>query len=357
MTTILAEIPSWSQLATALGIALVGLLAGVVFEFLVMRRLRRIASRTRWAMDEIVVSALRGVTLLWLVVFGLRTAMAGLPLTESFADDARSVLRVVVIFSLTVVGARMGASSLRHYAIRTEGVLPATSILTNLFRVFAFIVGGLMILQTLGIQVAPVLTAFGIGGLAVALAAQPTLANLFAGLQILLARQMKVGDYIEFDAGKQGYVADITWRTTTLRTLTDNMVIIPNAKLADAVITNYNLPENALSVRVPVGVHYDSDLERVERVTLEVATETQAETEGASRDWQPRVRFQAFGQSSIDFVVTLRATAPEHQFLIVHEFIKRLNARYAQEGIEIPYPIRNLYFRTPLNRHDIEGSR
>jgi small-conductance mechanosensitive channel len=139
--------------------------------------------------------------------------------------------------------------------------------------------------------------------------------------------------------------------------LTDNLIIIPNAKLADVIITNYNLPRNDLSVRVPVGVSYESDLEKVERVTLEVAAEVQASVEGAEREWAPRLRFSAFGASSVELFVVLRAVAPEAQFLLVHEFIKRLSARYAREGIEIPYPAQNVYLRTPVSLVAEEGKR
>ena len=113
--------------------------------------------------------------------------------------------------------------------------------------------------------------------LAVALALQDTLGNLFAGLQIVASKQIRPGDYLLLDTTQEGTVVDIAWRTTTLRTQSDNMVIVPNAKLAQAIVTNYRLPAEPLSVLIEFGVSYEADLSRVEALAAEVATEVMAE--------------------------------------------------------------------------------
>lgn len=349
MKALFTEYPTLDQLLVGIAIFLGSLIVGFVIDRIVIARLTKLAESTRWRLDEIITKSLRGMAIIWLGIIGFRAGMTGLPLKEAITDDVHKVLLALVTLSLTVVLARMAAGALRVYATRMEGVLPGTSIFENLIKVTIFAVGGLMILQTFGVPITPILTTLGVGGLAVALAFQPTLTNLFAGLQIILARQLKVGDFIEYDTtGERGYVADITWRTTTIRTLTDNMIIVPNSKLSEAVITNFNQPNPNLSVRVPVGVHYDSDLDHVEKVTLEVAHEVMQEVPGSDPDFECRVRYSAFADSSINFNAILRVSAPEHQFLVVHEFIKRLNRRYVAEGIEIPYPIQNLYMRTPV---------
>ena len=210
-------------------------------------------------------------------------------------------------------------------------------------RIIVFIIGILIILHSLGISITPILTALGVGGLAVALALQDTLSNLFAGLHIILTRQIKPGDYIKLETGEEGYVVDITWRNTTIRELPNNYIIIPNLKLAQAIVKNHYLPDREISVTVQLGVSYDSDLEKVERVTIEVAKEVMMEVPGGIPEFQPFIRYHTFGDFSINFTVIMRCREFTDQYLIKHEFIKRLHKRYKDEGIIIPFPIRTVY--------------
>ena len=119
------------------------------------------------------------------------------------------------------------------------------------------------------------------------------------------------------------------------------MVVIPNQKIASAIITNYSLPRKDIIIKIPIGVAYNSDLEQVERVTLEVATKVLEEVD-QEIDIAPAVRFHTFGESSIDFNVILHSSNFDHQFILKHEFIKALTKRYREEGIEIPFPIRTI---------------
>ena len=156
------------------------------------------------------------------------------------------------------------------YVEKSRSKIPAASIIKNTIKVFIFSIGFLIILQALGISITPILTTLGVGGLAVALALQDTLANLFAGFQIIASKRVKPKDYIKLDNGNEGYVVDINWRDTVLRQLDFNHIIIPNSTLTSAVVTNYYRPKKSMLVLVEVGVDYSSDLEMVERVTLEV---------------------------------------------------------------------------------------
>ena len=175
-----------------------------------------------------------------------------------------------------------------------------------------------------------------------ALALQETLANLFAGIVIILSKQLRPNDFVQLSSGEQGYVEDISWRNTTIRSLPNNMIIVPNAQLSSSIVTNYYQPEQQMSVLIPVGVSYASDLEHVERVSVEVATEIMTEIEGGIPEEEPFVRYNNFGDFSIDFTMILQTTEVVNQYLIKHEFIKRLHKRYGEEGIEIPFPIRTI---------------
>jgi len=184
------------------------------------------------------------------------------------------------------------------------------------------------------------LTALGVGGLAVALALQDTLSNLFAGLQIISSKMVRAGDYVELSSGESGFVEDVNWRYTTIRQLARNMVVVPNATLASTIFTNHKLPAEDFGVYMSVGVAYDSDLDLAERIAREVATEVIAEFSPTVRDFKPSARFHTFGSSSIDMTVVLRAGQFDDQWEMRHQFVKRLKRRFDEAGIEIPFPQR-----------------
>jgi len=138
-------------------------------------------------------------------------------------------------------------------------------------------------------------------------------------------------------------VTDIGWRSTQIRELPNNLILVPNAHLAEIVVKNYSLPETEQSAVVQVGVSYSCDLEFVERVTVEVARDVQRTVAGALPAFEPFVRYHTFGDSAINFSVILRVKEFTDRYLVTHEFVKRLHRRYGELGIEIPFPQRVLH--------------
>ncbi|MDH6629156.1 small-conductance mechanosensitive channel [Streptomyces sp. LBL] len=324
------------------GIALIaGLLAAFLLRML-LRWLGKHADRTRWGGDDLIVDALRTVVPWVAITSGAASAAAALPLTSAVQHTVNQALTVLLIFVVTVAAARVVAGLMRAVTQSRSGVAGSATIFVNITRVLVLAIGFLVVLQTLGISIAPMLTALGVGGLAVALALQDTLANLFAGIHILASKTVQPGDYIKLASGEEGYVEDINWRQTTVRALSNNLIVIPNGELAKTNMTNFMRPEQQLTILVQVGVAYDSDLEQVERVTCEVVTEVMTEITGALPDHEPLVRFHTFGDSRIGFTVILGVGEFSDQFRIKHEFIKRLHRRYHDEGIRIPAPARTV---------------
>jgi len=323
-----------------------GFLIGIIFEKIIVKKLKSVALRTKWKGDEIIISSIQGVTTLWFVIAGIYVAILYIPINPTFLSLLQKILLVIIMFSGTLVIARIAAGFADSYANKVKGVLASTTMFLNLTKLLVFLIGILIILQTLGVSISPILTALGIGGLAVALALQDTLSNLFSGLQIIASRQVRPGDYVKLNTGEEGYVTDITWRNTTIRAIPDNMIIVPNSKLASTILTNYHQPAKVMSVIVQIGVSYDSDLAKVEKVTLEVAKEILREIEGGIPDFEPFIRYHTFADFSINFNVILRAKEFFDQYLIKHEFIKRIHKRYKKEGIEIPYPIRTIHMES-----------
>lgn len=322
-----------------------GYAAGAIVEKFVLAGLRRAASRTEWEWDDVAINSLRRMPTLWFLIAGVDMALRRIPVSPAVLNNSEKAFVVVIILSVTVVLSRIASGAVGVFSKRAKGAFPATSIFAHFSTVLIFVLGVLVILQWLRIPITPIVTALGLGGLAVALALQDTLSNLFAGLQIIASRKVRPGDYIKLESGEEGYVVDITWRNTTVRAIHNNMIIVPNAKLASAVTVNFNLPQREMAVRVEVGVSYDSDLREVERVTIEVAKEVLGEIQGGAPEFEPFIRYHTFADFSINFTVVMYVKDFFSQYVIKHEFMKRLHARFNEKGIEIPFPIRTVYMK------------
>ncbi|WKK24615.1 mechanosensitive ion channel family protein [Streptomyces olivoreticuli] len=324
------------------GIAVAAGLAAALVLRVILRWLGERARRTRWIGDDIIVDVLRTLAPWGAVAAGVAAAAATLPLTRSAGHVVNEVLTAFVILTATFTAARVVSGLVQSVAQARSGVAASATIFVNITRIAVLAMGFLVILQTLGISIAPLLTALGVGGLAIALALKDTLANLFAGVHILVSKTVQPGDYIRLSGGEEGYVVDVNWRNTVVEQLSNNLVIIPNAKLAGTNMTNFSRPEQKLSVTVQVGVGYDSDLEHVERITIEVAETVMRDVSGAVPDHEPVVRFHTFGDSRIGFTVVLGVGEFSDKYRIKHEFIKRLHQRYRAEGVRIPAPARTV---------------
>src|SRR5207245_238582 len=249
------------------------LAAGYVLKRLLFRALERWAQRTSSNVDAVLTRSIDGPIMIWSLMLGIYFATEALDLPERSTRLIEHTLLILTILSLTLMTSRLAGNLIRHYGSRVPGATPVTTLTQNLAQLFIMLVGILILLRHFGVSITPILTAFGVGGLAVALALQDTLSNLFAGFYVSVAGQVRLGDYIKLNTGEEGYVIDISWRSTTIRALANNLIIIPNAKLAQAIVTNYYLPEKRLATNILVGVSYASDPEKVEHVLLEEARE------------------------------------------------------------------------------------
>ena len=333
--------PDWGMRAlwTAGTIGLAWLV-GHLLNATLVNRLAWLAAGTSRKWDEAFVAELKRRVPLWSLLVGAYASQAHWHLAPEHALLLTRALFVVGAASATFFVAAVAGRVIADYGATGASPVPVTSLTQTLARVLIVGIGLLVILNGLGVSITPMLTALGVGGLAVALALQEPLGNLFAGLTTTAAGQIRVGDYVKLDNGVEGYVADFGWRSTRIRMLAGNLVLVPNAKLSQAVVTNFHLPANDLAVLVDVSVDYGSDLAKVERVTTEVARSVMREVPGGVPEFSPFVRFHTFADSSINLSVIMRAKEFVDQFLIKHEFVKRLHSRYAAEGIVIPFPQR-----------------
>ena len=321
-----------------------------------------VAARRRRADDHSLAASIlttaKGPLALLLVTLGL---LLGFQMLASSSDPALSGLADYREWALRgwLVTVALIASYLATHVLEAitmwylENVAARTSsdiddrLLPQVRRVLplaVYTIGALLALDLLGVSITPLIAGLGIAGIAVALALQPTLGNLFSGTYLIAEGELNEGDFVELDGGPSGFVVDVGWRSTKIRDRFNNMIMIPNSQLVDSILTNYYSYSRVMTVLVACGVSYESDLVRVEEVALEVARQVRDDLEEAQDDFEPTIWFTAFGDSNIDFVVVLQAADRGASFAVRHETIKRLHTRFNEEGIEINYPVRRLVF-------------
>ena len=337
---------TWSRVIWTVATISVACGGGLAISAIVRSRLTRWVIQAGRPLLARTIGRLRRRLPLWTGLIGVYLAAGYWPLTAEAHLLVERVLFAVAVTSVTLAVSSLLTGVVDAYASTIATAVPVTSLTRNIVRGVVATFGLLIVLNGLGISITPMLTALGVGGLAVALALQEPLANFFAGLFVTLGGQIRVGDYVRLESGQEGYVTDFSWRSTRLRMLANNLVVVPNAKLAQAIVVNHSLPGQDLAVLVEVGVDYASDLEHVQRVTCEVGREVMSTVEGGVDEFTPFIRYHTFGQSSVDFTVILRARTFVDQYFVKHEFVKRLHVRFNREGIVIPFPIRTLVTRT-----------
>jgi small-conductance mechanosensitive channel len=327
-------------------VALLSAFVMLVVRGIALKVLHRWAEKTETAMDDIIIKSLKTPSVYWCFAIGLYIGAEISDLPAKYVFYLSKTIHIVIVFSITLAIANLSGKIFRNYVRKSNLPIPTTGLAYGILKGTIVTIGFLIILSILGISITPLLTALGVGGLAVALALQDTLANLFAGIHILMEKSVRVGDFVKLETGQEGYVEDITWRTTRVRMLPNNIVVIPNSKLSQSVLTNYYLPEKRMSLLIPVGVSYSSDPQTVEGLLVEEAKKAVGEIPGLLGDPEPFVRFiPGYGESSLDFTLICQVGEFVDQYLAQHELRKRIFKRFKEEGIEISFPHRTVYLR------------
>lgn len=357
---------AWLDPAIAGAIFLVSLISALVFYNLVFRLVLRL---TQWTPTDLAARMMRAtrwpVTLGIVVLGGYLALTIPLELTpeqQDAADKGFGLLGIALgIVGVTGVISRVIDWYLETLTTRSHHVIEPrlVPLLRRIAVVLIYGVGGLLILDLLEINISPLIAGLGLGGLAVALAIQPTLANLFAGTYVMTEGVVSPGDYIELEGGIAGYVVDVGWRSTRIRTWKNNLVVVPNNKFAETIITNYARPAMAVNVWLNCGVSYDSDLYQVEKVCHEVMKEVLETDPNAVKDYGGWFGFDSFGDSNVTFWLFVQAKDRWGSFVLQTALMQRLHQRLKQESIVINYPMRTLQFPkewTPENGMGLAGA-
>jgi small-conductance mechanosensitive channel len=310
------------------------------------RLLHTWAKNTKTQLDDLIIKAFNVPSICLCFAMGLYFSIGLSDIPERYSLYLIKTIHILIILSITMAGANLSGKIFRNYIQSSNLPLPTTGLAYGTLKGTILIIGFLIILSTLGISITPLITALGVGGLAVALALQDTLANFFSGMHILMEKSIRIGDFIKLETGQEGYVDDITWRTSRIRMLPNNVVVIPNSKLAQSIVTNYYLPEKRMSLLIPIGVSYSSDPDQVEKILVEETKMAVGEIPGLLGDPEPFVRFiPGFGESSLDFTLICQIQEFVDQYPIQHELRKKIFRRFREEGVEIPFPHRTVYMR------------
>ncbi|MBE8399014.1 mechanosensitive ion channel family protein [Leptospira borgpetersenii] len=336
------EIQTWIskdfilELGRAVGIFLFVLLFGYILGDRIVPKLSELFFQNKLQHSHPLYKAGRRNVRLLFFLFGTFLFLKFLKLPSASEEFVLLSYRILSIILLTFSFVHLFSTGLKAYSEKTEGLISSASIINNVIRIVLFAVGVLLILQSLGIPIAPILGALGVGGLAVALGLQPTFSNLFSGLNILFGKQLKKGDYVRLQGeGMEGHVQDITWRSTKIRRFNNSTIVVPNSVMASSVFTHFDLPTKELSIQIEAGVAYQTDLEKVESMAVDIGNEVLKKFYGSSSTKEVSFSYQKFDKNSVNFKIDLPYHEFTDQFPIQHEFIKLLYSRFQKEGIEL----------------------
>lgn len=341
---------SWVNWFTSAGILLVFVGLAFASRVIVARILHMIARQTKTEMDDLIIQALSTPMFAALVAAGLWLALVRNPDLSHYDPITHKFFAIVFIGIVAVALIRvtnaLSVWYVHEVSSRTETDLDdkLIPILRRVATLVIYVIAVIIVLDQLGVNITPLIAGLGIGGLAVAMALQPTLSNFLAGTYVMTDAVIRKGHYIALDSGQEGFVEEIGWRTTKIRNWQGNLIVLPNSKMSDSIITNFERPDASMVFTVSCGVGYESDLNRVERVVLEVAADVMQKCSEGAKDFKPVLRFNEFGDSNVNFTVALKAVDRPGHFALKHEFIKALHHRFQEEGIAIEYPVRRLYF-------------
>jgi small-conductance mechanosensitive channel len=326
-------------------VAVIGvLLAALVVGFILNRVFHRYTLKFENGWGRLFFSLLESLPIPLLVLAALYNALEMFSLPRAWERLGSKLILALVILAIFYFPTKVLIIFLQELGQKEPALERVTQPAAFLTRALFALVAIIVVLENLGVHLTAVWTTLGVGSVAVALALQETLSNFFAGLYLMADRPISPGDYVKLDAGQEGYVIRIGWRSTLIRTLPNNIVVVPNSTLAKATITNYSRPEPQMSLTIPVSVAYGTNTARVEKILVDVAEEAGRDgLDGLLTTPAPLVRLiPGFGASSLDFSLSVQVRQFIDQYLVQSEIRKRILARFESEGIAMPFPTRSI---------------
>jgi len=335
----------WAKelLGALLVIALFWVLAQLVVSLLTKWG-KRLASYTTTDLDDRVLQRVLPHVSRLLVTLGGYLALRSMPLHEKLIVVVSGVLYialVVIIFNLIYHALD---ETLKWYVARHQDaassamssqLLPMAEKITMLLLLGT---GLIIVLKHFNVDIFSLVTALGVGSLAVGMAAKDTLAHMISGFTLMLDRPFRIGDRIQLASGQVGDVLDIGLRSTKIKTLDNQLLIIPNSDLCNTMVTNQAFPTSRVKGRINIGVGYDSEVERVKQLLVSIALETP----GVLSDPPPEAFFVSFGDSALNMSLFFWVEEYAALFATTDKINSNIISCFRSERIEIPFPVRTV---------------
>lgn len=315
----------------------------LLVNLLFKRVLLRITTKVQTELGARIVRLLRRPIFYSIVLIGLYNAVAYLGIPKQadfyFAGAVKSV--ALVIWSIAAL--RMASVLIETLSRRPDPIFQKrfAPLLDNLAKITIVVTGLMVLLSIWGVQVTALLASAGVIGIVLGFAARDTLSNLFSGLSLLIDSPYKVGDLITLDSGERGIVTDIGIRSTRILTRDDVEITIPNSQIAASKITNESGPRPKTRIRIPIGVAYGSDVDKVKQLLRTVAQES----EYVCAEPLAQARLVEFGESSLNFQLLCWIEDPVFQGRAIDQLNTQIYKKFQEQGIEIPFPKRDLYIK------------
>ena len=331
----------WIQ---SFGIVMLSLVLTLALRAALRLILLPLVRKTQTEIDDIALRTVKGILTYVIPLIGLMMALLPLSLPTPVPQRALFSLLAVLLMRSAIVFVDVLSQWLKTtWVTRTESTLDDAllPLAGKAIKVVVVLLGVLLILQRWEIEIAPMLGALGIGGLAIGLALNSSLSNIFGGIQLILDRSINVGDKIMLESGEVGVVQDIGLRSTKLRTYDNELLSLPNSQLSDARVKNFTKPDVSIRVTVNFGVAYGSDVARVKEVVLDAISNLN----DISREPGPQVLFLNMGDFSLDMSARVWVDDYDKQFARQLEMTELVYNILNKNDIEIPFPTRTVYMK------------
>ncbi|MFT4343213.1 MAG: mechanosensitive ion channel family protein [Candidatus Woesearchaeota archaeon] len=309
------------------------------------RILLRLTSHTKTDIDSQIVKALKNPTSWVILLIGVKLFVLEIWMNYDFVITLERLINsaIIIIVALTIM--KIINIIVDEWILQilkeTDSHLDQqlVRLFSQIINVVGYVIMILMILALWGIQIGPLLAGLGIGGLAVAFALQPTLANIFGGVSLILDKTFKVGDIVKLDSGESGTIFEIGIRSTRIKTWNNEILVVPNSVLVNSKIMNINQPNRTIRVEIPFGVAYGSKIDEVKKVALGCLKKV----EHVLDDPAPMVMFNEMADSSLNFVLRYHVDDLSHKWPTHQIVIEKLYNTLNKKKINIPFPQRELW--------------
>lgn len=328
---------------TPILILIIGSLVGVLLENRLKQLRKKLDTNNVLRKYSFILKSFEGVIFIWFIVGTIALVLPSINLPAPLNILIQKIIIVIALFMATVLASRLAVNVIHAYSEKSKTTVSLTSLFEYLTKVIIFSIGFLIIIQSIGIQITALITAFGVGSLSIGLAFQNTLSNLISGVNIIVSGKIRPRDYIKFKNGEEGYVIDVELKYTLIKDIYQNIIVIPNRQIIDASFKNYTLGNSWMLLPIKIGITYDSDLEKVEKITLQVAKHILETINGGCQEYEPFLRYDNFDYYAINLTVYLKINEYLDRLLITHEFIKEIHKTYKQENITLAFPLANPY--------------